>query len=60
MVMSIFHALLITGVVDYYSIYRSVSNMNNFNKIGEIPYDGQENIFYTDNTALTSKIHTII
>ena len=28
--------------------------MNNFNKIGEIPYDGQENIFYTDNTA-TSK-----
>ena len=45
----------ITGVVDYYDVYRSVANMNNFNKIGEIPYDGQENIFYTDNTALTSE-----
>ncbi|MDC3153859.1 gliding motility-associated C-terminal domain-containing protein [Bacteroidota bacterium] len=44
-----------SAVVDYYSIYRSISNNNNFTKIGEIPFNGQENIFYTDNDALTSK-----
>ena len=44
-----------TAVVDYYSVRRSINNQNNFIEIDRIPFNSQDDLFYTDITALSSE-----
>ena len=42
------------AIIDFYDVMRSLRDVNNFKKIGEIPFDGGTTIHYTDEFAKTS------
>ena len=39
------------AIIDYYDVLRTVRGDNNFNKIGEISFNGSTSIYYYDQTA---------
>jgi len=43
-----------TAIISHYDIMRSLRDVNNFTKIGEVPFDGGTTIHYTDESAKTS------
>jgi len=43
-----------TAIIDYYDVMRSLRDVNNFKKIGEIPFVGGTTIHYTDEFVKTS------
>ena len=43
-----------TAIIDFYDVMRSLRDVNNFKKIGEIPFDGGTTIHYTDEFVKSS------
>ena len=43
------------AIINHYDVLRSFLGDNNFNKIGQIVFNGSSSIYYTDQTAITSK-----
>jgi len=43
-----------TAIIDHYDVMRSLREINDFNKIGEVPFEGGTTVHYRDEFAKTS------